>query len=214
MAALGDWKLIHSLYDGRRELYHLPDEQTRRSPSDAPGAGVLQDVLQRAMDQEEFWAVYVHGEGKFAVRVAVREGELCLHLLGKEPMRTDPGEIDKETEQANWWRVDPQGGTRVLFAQSVPHDPTVAFNFRLADAPCPDQVFLGPKKVKLADVKGQAIDKYADAGPYPGKPYAPTERGFHVFLHRPPGAPTRRAGKAGGMDEATRRQLEGLGYLR
>src|SRR5262249_12462609 len=67
MAALGEWKLIGSLLDGRRELYHLPEEQKECRHAEPALATALGDSVRRWMDEEEFWIVYARGSGQFAV---------------------------------------------------------------------------------------------------------------------------------------------------
>src|SRR5262249_39544340 len=58
MVALGEWKLIRSVLDGREELYRLPDEQTDLASKETPMREALSAVAHRWLAEEDFWMVY------------------------------------------------------------------------------------------------------------------------------------------------------------
>src|SRR5262249_40448579 len=66
MAQLGEWKMVYSLFDGKRELFHLPDEKTNRLREEPVLAQTLWKAISNSVEQEDYWMLYAHGNGEFS----------------------------------------------------------------------------------------------------------------------------------------------------
>jgi hypothetical protein len=211
MAALGEWKLIGSLFDGRQELYRLPDEKTDRRKAEPDVAKVLGEVMHRWLAEEEFWIVYAHGTGRFAGSFTTEGQQNWI------PIPLDQEEIvdrfpSAEEGRSFQWLSMPNGGTRALFLQLIPREARTTFNFTIDGRPAGQKVFIGPRGTHPASLPGPIGRHEADSGPFTGTPLHPEAPGFYVRLHRPAGGSSR-AVKGIELDDATRRQLRTLGYL-
>src|SRR5207302_5118702 len=70
-------KAIYSLFDGRFELYKLPDERKNLAPSDSAAADALFQPLRRWMNSEQYWMFHAAGAGDFEAEITLDQGKFA-----------------------------------------------------------------------------------------------------------------------------------------
>src|SRR5262249_9000069 len=147
MVALNEWKLVRSLFDGREELYRLPDEHTDLSRKEAPVRDALSALARRWVAEEDFWMLYAHGPGEFTATVRPQSREFLATIPFRDVLGSDSYVGDNDSSGGFFrlaWR--PGDRTKGLFFQTFAADSSVHFDLRIDGRPAPEQIFIGTKR--------------------------------------------------------------------
>jgi arylsulfatase A-like enzyme len=206
-------KGIYSLFDGRFELYRLPDERKDLAGADRAAATALLRPLRDWMEGEQFWMIHAAGPGDYEATVELLEETFGLVIpVGLDAERDELPEMLAEG-RALRWHVYPGKGTKSLFLQPVPAGASLRLSFKVNGEEKPEMVFLG-KAGKHPDRFPVTVAASLDpVSPFIDRPFAAARAGFHVFRHRAPGRRARPA-RVRPLDAPTLRQLRSLGYVR
>jgi arylsulfatase A-like enzyme len=204
---------IYSLFDGRFELYRLPDEHKDLAATDRAAAEALLKPLRRWVDGQQFWMLHAVGEGDYEATVEPGAGGFGLFI----PVGHDPERDDLETRAGGRvlrWHVHPdRGRPRSLFLQPARPDAALRVTFQVNGRAAPEQVFLGKDGRHPDALPATVPADLPPVSPFIERPFTAERAGFYLMRHRAPGARPRPA-RAESLDEATLRQLRSLGYLR
>ncbi|HYT89600.1 MAG TPA: sulfatase [Gemmataceae bacterium] len=206
-------KGIYSLFDGRFELYKLPDEQRDLAATDRPAAEALLKPLREWMNGEQFWMIYAVGRGDFEATVELSEGQFGLSI----PVRPDPERDSFERiadGRAVRWHVYPSGlkPPKALFLQAAHPGASLRFDCKINGAAARELVFLGKDGRHPDGLPATIPADLAPSSPFIEQPFSADKDGFYIVRYRTEGARPRPA-LVQPLDEQTIRQLRSLGYL-
>jgi arylsulfatase A-like enzyme len=217
MAQLGEWKLIYSLLNGKRELYRLPDEQTDRSREEPVMLQILFGAIQTGLEQDDYWVLYAHGHGDFTATLKPIKGHFGLTFVFDDlsQEQTPQSLKPKSPPDRRWvqWKYSPEGKTRGLYFELSPRETALNVDLQINGRRVPEKVFLGaagahPQKIpwdtKLADSLSSPVIE---------APFQPAAEGFYLRHHRGKRSVSARS-RVTPLDEKTLKKLRSLGYLR
>jgi arylsulfatase A-like enzyme len=208
-------KGIYSLFDGRFEMYKLPDEHTDLATKDRAAAKVLLKSLRAWMEGEQYWLIHAAGRGDFEATVELSEGSLALFIpVGFN--REEVGDIEALAKgRVLRWHVHPGGLKRPksMFLQPERPDTSLRVDFRVNGSAAKETVFLGKEGRHPQALPAMVSADLAPVSPFLERPFTATKEGFHVFRHRSAEARPR-PGQVRPLDDETIKQLRSLGYLR
>lgn len=207
------FKAIYSLFDGRLELYKLPDENKDLAASESGAAEALFKSLRTWMDGEQYWMLHAVGDGDFEVTVGVSEGSFGLFIpVGLDPLRDSFDVLDEgRTLQ---WHVYPGGISRAksLFLQPANPEAALRVDFRRNGSSAKELVFIGKDGQHPNALPATIAANVAPVSPVIEKPFQSGKVGLHVFRHRSEGSRSRPE-KVEPLDQETLRRLRSLGYV-
>jgi arylsulfatase A-like enzyme len=205
-------KGIYSLFDGRFELYRLPDEHRDLSKTDREAAAVLRKAVREWAEGEQFWMIHAVGAGDYEAEIKLGEGGLGLFIpVGLDPERDDLEVV--EDGRALRWHVYPGGGVKSLFLQPEKADTPLTLSLRINGAEAADKVYLGKKGRGPERLPVTVAADLDPSSPFIERPFAADREGFHVLRHRSPRA-RQQPWQVRPLDDATLRHLRTLGYVR
>jgi hypothetical protein len=206
-------KAIYSLFDGRFELYRLPDEHKDLAATDRAAAEALRRPLREWMEGEQFWMIHAAGRGDFEMTVELSEGRFGLFI----PVGLDADRDSFEPladGKALRWHVYPGGlkQPKSLFLQAERPGAALRIDCKLNGAADPATVFLGKDARHPAALPATVPADMAPVSPFIERPFTAERAGFYVLHHRTEGKRSRPA-LVQPLDEQTLKQLRSLGYL-
>jgi hypothetical protein len=208
-------KGIYSLFDGRFELYKLPDERNDLAGKDRAAAEVLLKPLRAWMEGEQFWMIHAAGRGDFEATVEILEGAVSLFIpvgFSEEEVRDiEPSAKGRVLK----WHVHPGGLTRPksMFVRPERPGASLRVDFRVNGSAAKETVFLGKDGLHPKGLPTTVSADLAPVSPFIERPFTAAKEGFYVMRHRSAGAQPR-PGVVQPLDEQTIKQLRSLGYLR
>jgi arylsulfatase A-like enzyme len=206
-------KGIYSLFDGRFELYKLPDEHTDLAGRDKAAAEALRKPLRAWMEGQEFWMLHAVGQGDYEATIEPSAGGFGLFIpVGLDPERDDVEALAKG--RALRWHVYPAPGRpKSLFLQpSWPHA-ALRVSCKINGVESPEQVYLGKAGDHPKALPATVPADLPALGPFLEGPFKAERPGFYLVRHRGPAVRDRPA-RVEPPDPETLRQLRSLGYLR
>jgi hypothetical protein len=201
------------LFDGRFELYKLPDEKRPLGEADRAAAEAVFKPLRAWMETEQYWMIHAVGQGDYEATIELAKGALGLFIpVGYEDMR-DQFEVVNDGRTLRW-HVYPGGAPRpkALFLQPADPDATLRVDFKINGERAREKVFLGKDRKAPEALPTDVAADLAPVSPVIEKPFTAEKPGFYVMRHRSVGSRTRPA-QVAPLDEQTIRQLRSLGYL-
>lgn len=204
-------KAAYSLFDGRFELFKLPDEKQPLGDTDKAAAQALFKPLREWVESEQYWMIYAVGNGDFEMTIELSKGSFGVHIpVGFERMR-DTFEVDGRQAR---WHVYPGGVERpkALFLQPTDPEASLRIDFKITGESKKDMLFLGMDGKHPETLPADVPADLAPVSPVIEKPFKTDKPGFHVFRHRSAASRLRPA-QVAPLDEQTIRQLRSLGYL-
>jgi arylsulfatase A-like enzyme len=211
-ATLYPLKGIYSLFDGRFELYKLPDEQKDLAGTDVTAAEALRKPLRQWMEAEQFWMVHAVGLGDYEATLETSKEGFGLYI----PVGMDAERDDLESEAQGRilrWHVYPgKDRPKSLFLQPAQPDAALRVNFKVNGAEETQLIFLGKDGKHPAALPATLTASLAPVSPYIDRPFKADKPGFYVHRHRTPGSRPR-SGRVAPLDEGTLKQLRSLGYV-
>jgi arylsulfatase A-like enzyme len=207
-------KATYSLFDGRFDLYKLPDETKPMAATDQAAAEALFKPLRAWIEGEEYWMVYAVGKGDYEAVIELPKGGFGLYVpVGLDESGGDRLEPHEEGRVLRW-HVYPGKAARpkALFLQ--PADPTapLRLDFKINGEQPAKMVFLGKEGKHPEALPADVPADLTPVSPLIEKPFSAENPGFYVFRHRSAGSRSRPATVAP-LDEETIRRLRSLGYL-
>jgi len=208
-------KAVYSLFDGRFELYKLPDERRDIANTDSAAADALFRPLRRWMDTERYWMLQAAGSGDFEAELTLAEGQFALFIpvgFDLDRDRFEPSPDDKKLA----WHVYPGGAGKVksLLIETDPPEAAITADFKINGTRSEKTVFLGPGQAHPQALPVQLDTQLGAVSPVIEKPFAAAHDGFYISRHASGDAqPRSRASKVEPPDEQTIKQLKSLGYL-
>jgi hypothetical protein len=206
-------KAIYSLFDGRFELYRLPDEQRDLAASERAAVEALRKPVREWMNGEQFWLIHAAGRGDFEATVELTEGRLGLFIpVGFDPTRDSFEPI--ADGRALRWHVYPGGlkQPKAMFLQAEQPGAALRFDCKINGVAAREMVFLGKDGRHPDNLPATIPADLAPISPFIERPFSATRDGFYVLRHRVEGTHQRPA-RVQPLDEQTIRQLRSLGYL-
>jgi arylsulfatase A-like enzyme len=206
-------KGIYSLFDGRFELYRLPDEHKDLSETDRAAAEALRHPLREWMESEQFWMIHAAGVGDYEAIIEAPEGGFGLFI----PVGLDLERDDLETVAGGRvlrWHVYPgRDRPRSLFLQPARPGAALRVDFKVNGVADPSLVYLGEAAAHPDALPTTVAATLAPVSPFLTSAFTTEHAGFHVLRHRGPARRPRPA-RVKALDEHTLQQLRTLGYLR
>jgi hypothetical protein len=213
-AVLYPLKGIYSLFEGRFELYRLPDERKDLAATDRAAAEALRRPLRAWMEGAQYWLIHAAGRGDFEATVELSEGGFGLFIpVGLDPER-DGLEVLAEG-RALRWQVHPGGLERPksLFLQPASPEASLRLDLKVNGSAAKELVFLGKDRRHPTTLPAKVAADLTPVSPFIERPFKAQAEGFYIFRHRAAGARPH-PGRVQPLDEQTVRQLRSLGYLR
>ena len=206
-------KAVYSLFDGRIELYRLPDEQKDITGTDRAAIEALRKPLRAWMDGEQYWMIHAAGRGDFEATIELSVGDFGLFIpVGLDPQR-DSFEV-LAGGRALRWQVHPGGlkQPKSLFLQPALPKASLRVDFKINGSASREMVFLGKDRHHPQALPATVPADLAPVSPFIERPFVTEKAGFYVVRHRSPASRTH-PGLVQPLDEQTIKQLRSLGYL-
>jgi hypothetical protein len=207
-------KAIYSLFDGRFDLYKLPDESKPLNDADRTASEALFRLLREWMDTEQYWLIHALGPGDYEATIELPKGRFGLFIpVGLDAMRGDDLSVHEDGRVLRW-HVYP-GGTKqakALFLQPADPDAALRVDFKINGERQTALTFLGKDRTCPKALPATVPADLAPISPVIEKPFSADKAGFYVLRHRSAGSRSRPA-QVAPLDERTIRQLRSLGYL-
>lgn len=203
-------KGIYSLFDGRLELYKLPDEHKDLKDGDPVAAKAMLKPLREWIEGEQFWMIHAVGRGDYEAVIEADGGFGLFIPVGHDRQRDD---IEAVADgRALRWHVYPDGGVKSLFLQPTRPDAGIRLDVKINGESIPAKVFLGKEGKTPVRLPATVAADLSPESPFIEKRFASPKDGFHVIRHR---SSRSRSGNAHvlRLDEQTLRQLRSLGYV-
>lgn len=205
-------KGTYSLFNGRFELYKLPDET--KPLADRTAAEAVFKPLREWMESEQYWMIYAAGRGDYELTVEPSKGPFGLFIpVGLD--ETGGDSLDpQDGGRALRWHVYPGGAGRpkALFLQPTEPDAGLRIDFKITGEATKEMLFLGKDGTHPDALPADVPADLAPVSPVIEKPFTADKPGFYLFRHRRASSRARPAQLAP-LDEQTIRQLRSLGYL-
>lgn len=204
-------KGIYSLFDGRFDLYTLPEEMKPLEEMDRLASEAVFKPLRDWMNTEQYWMLHAKGKGDFEATIELSEGRFGLYIpVGLDPLR-DHFEVLDEGRTLSW-HVYPGGGVKSLFLQPDKSDASLRIDCKINGNRSKELLFLGKSGKHPDQMPALIPSDLSPVSPVIDKPFRTNQEGFHLFKHRTEGA-ARRNSRVQPLEEQTIHQLRSLGYL-
>ncbi len=206
-------KAVYSVFDGRFELYKLPDEQTPLTKVDQVAVDAIFTPLRAWIATQQYWMLHAAGDGNFATSITLSEGRFGLFIpVSLEPGR-DSFEVARDGRTIRW-NVQPGNSDSVksLFLQPADSAADLTIDFRRNGQREASQVFLGKNREHPAELPTVLTVDLPAVSPVIERRFTAEQSGLHIFHHRTAGVKPVRS-LAAPLDERAIRQLRSLGYL-
>jgi arylsulfatase A-like enzyme len=220
MAQVGDWKMVYSLFDGKRALYRLPDEKTDRSQEEPVLAQTLSKAIRSWVEEDDYWLLYAHGKAEFSGWLKPVKGRFASAIV------IDDFETDRTVERvlatsprrasdlrSIRWICNPRGKTWGYYFQLVPREAALWVDAKINGKPDPAKLFLGAARTFPARIPWQGDLRDSLSSPAIEKALQPPTEGIYLFHHRG-NRPASVPAQVAPLHEKTLQQLKSLGYVR
>lgn len=206
-------KGIYWLFDGRFELYRLPDETRSLADTDKAAAEALFRPLRDWIESEQYWMIHAVGAGDYEATIELTKGRFGLFIpVGLDEIRDQFDLLDDG--QTLRWHVYPGGTGRAKSLFLQPADPSAALrvDFKINGAPVREKMFISKDRRHPKMIPATVSPDVPAVSPIIDKAFTAEKPGFYVMHHRSAGSRPRTF-QAAPLDEQTIRQLRSLGYL-